>query len=100
MPPLVLSDGEVQHLQSIAYSRSLPHPIVQRAQIVLVCGAGETNAAIAKRQTPVAKVRTSTSLQLESDVGDHGLQRLTRFPSNSSTATNHRRRLAQHHSEL
>jgi transposase-like protein len=49
MPPLVLSDDEVQQLQGIASSRSLPHSIVQRAQIVLACGAGETNTAIAKR---------------------------------------------------
>jgi putative transposase len=49
MPPLVLSDDEVQQLQCIASSRSLPHSIVQRAQIVLACGAGETNTAIAKR---------------------------------------------------
>ena len=49
MPPLVLSDDEVQQLQSIANSRSLPHSIVQRAQIVFACGAGETNTAIAKR---------------------------------------------------
>jgi len=49
MPPLVLSDDEVQQLQSIANSRSLSHSIVQRAQIVLACGAGETNTAIAKR---------------------------------------------------
>jgi len=49
MPPLVLSDEEVQQLQGIASSRSLPHSIVQRAQIVLACGAGETNTAIAKR---------------------------------------------------
>ena len=28
---------------------SLPHSIVQRAQIVLACGAGETNTSIAKR---------------------------------------------------
>jgi putative transposase len=42
-PQLVLSDDEVQHLQSIANSRSLPYSIVQRAQIVLACGAGETN---------------------------------------------------------
>jgi len=48
MPPLVLSDDEVQQLQGIASSRSLPHSIVQRAQIVLACGAGETNTAIAK----------------------------------------------------
>ena len=49
MPPLVLSDDEVQRLQSIANSRSLPHSIVQWAQIVLGCGAGETITAIAKR---------------------------------------------------
>jgi putative transposase len=49
MPPQVLSDDEVQQLQSIANSRSLPHSIVQRAQIVLACGAGETNTANAKR---------------------------------------------------
>ncbi len=49
MPPLVLSDDEVQQLEGIASSRSLPHSIVQRAQIVLACGAGETNTAIAKR---------------------------------------------------
>lgn len=35
MPPLVLSDDEVQQLQALACSRSLPHSIVQRAQIVL-----------------------------------------------------------------
>ncbi len=49
MPPLVLSDDEFQQLQALAKSRSLPHSIVQRAQIVLSCGAGETNTAIAKR---------------------------------------------------
>ena len=49
MPPLVLSDVEVQQLQSIANSRSLPLSIVQRAQIVLACGAGETNTAMSKR---------------------------------------------------
>jgi putative transposase len=49
MLPLVLSEGEIQQLQSIASSRSLPHSIVQRAQIVLACGAGETNTSIAKR---------------------------------------------------
>ena len=49
MPPLVLSDDEVQHLHSIANSKSLSHSIVQRAQIVLACGAGETITAIANR---------------------------------------------------
>ena len=48
MPPLVLSYDEVQQLQALAHSRSLPHSIVQRAQIVLACGAGETNTSFAK----------------------------------------------------
>ncbi|WP_010306342.1 hypothetical protein [Synechococcus sp. CB0101] len=49
MLPLVLSNDEDQQLQALASSRSLPHSIVQRAQIVLACGAGETNPAIATR---------------------------------------------------
>ena len=34
---------------TLANSRSLPHGIVRRAQIVLACAEGETNASIAKR---------------------------------------------------
>ena len=49
MPSLELSEDEIQQLQSIARSRSLPHSIVQRAQIVLACGNGETNTSIAQR---------------------------------------------------
>ena len=49
MPPLELSEDDVRELQIIANSRSLPHSLVQRAQIVLACGAGETNTSIAKR---------------------------------------------------
>lgn len=50
MPPLVLSEDEVQQLQMIiANSRSHPHALVQRAQIVLASAAGETNTAIARR---------------------------------------------------
>jgi putative transposase len=49
MPPLVLSAEEVQQLQALASSRSLPHSTVQRAEIVLACGAEETNSTIAKR---------------------------------------------------
>lgn len=47
--PLTLNEGEKVQLQSLAQSRCLPHGLVQRAQIVLACAAGETNAAIAKR---------------------------------------------------
>ncbi|MFN7900655.1 MAG: helix-turn-helix domain-containing protein [Synechococcaceae cyanobacterium] len=49
MPPLVISKQELQQLQTLASSRTLPFSIVQRAQIVLACGAGESNTAIAKR---------------------------------------------------
>ena len=49
MPQLVLSDDEVQQLQALAHSRCLPHSIVQSAQIVLACGWGESNTAIARR---------------------------------------------------
>jgi putative transposase len=49
MAPLELSADEASQLQSLAGSRTLPHSIVQRAQIVLACAAGDTNTAVAKR---------------------------------------------------
>lgn len=49
MPPLVLSDDDVQKLQSISTSKLLPPSVVQRAQIVLACAAGEANTAMPKR---------------------------------------------------
>ena len=49
MTLLVLAEDEDQQLKSIANYRSLPHSIVQRAQIVLFCGAGVTNPSIANR---------------------------------------------------
>ncbi len=48
-PSMHLSGEEVQQLQALENSRSLPNSIVQRAQIVLPCGACETNTAITKR---------------------------------------------------
>ena len=53
--PLTLVGDERAQLQSLAHSRSLPHGIVRRAQIVLACADGESNAAIAARLrlTPV-----------------------------------------------
>ena len=47
--PIVLSNDEKDQLLSIARSRSLPHGVVQRAQIVLACANGEANSAIAQR---------------------------------------------------
>jgi putative transposase len=49
IPPLDLSDDEVQQIRALASSRSLPHSIVERAQIMLASSAGETNAATTKR---------------------------------------------------
>ncbi len=49
MAPLELSADGVSQLQSLAGSRTWPHSIVQRAQIVLACAAGEANTAVAKR---------------------------------------------------
>jgi putative transposase len=46
--PIVLSDDEKSQLLSLARSRSLPHGLVQRAQIVLACAEGTPNATIAK----------------------------------------------------
>ena len=47
--PIVLSEEEKTQLLSIARSRSLPHGVVQRAQIVRACADGEPNSAVAKR---------------------------------------------------
>ncbi len=47
--PIVLNAEEKQQLLSLANSRSLPHGLVRRAQIVLACAEGEANSAIAKR---------------------------------------------------
>ncbi|MFN9546552.1 MAG: helix-turn-helix domain-containing protein [Cyanobacteriota bacterium] len=49
LSPLVLNDEESQELKGMAKSRSLPHSLVQRAQIVLACAAGESNSSIAER---------------------------------------------------
>ncbi len=47
--PIVLDVEERNQLLSVARSRSLPHGIVRRAQIVLACAEGESNVAIASR---------------------------------------------------
>jgi putative transposase len=49
MAPLELSVDDVSQPQSLAGSRTLPHSIVQRAQIVLACAAGDTNTVVAQR---------------------------------------------------
>ena len=47
--PIVLSESEESELRSLARSRSLPHSLVQRAQIVLVSAEGVPGSAIARR---------------------------------------------------
>ncbi|MGH8131452.1 MAG: IS630 family transposase, partial [Steroidobacteraceae bacterium] len=49
LPELKLADAERSQLLAIAGSRSLPHGIVRRAQIVLASADGDSNKAIAKR---------------------------------------------------
>ncbi len=46
--PLRLSPNERDILQSMTRSRSLPHPLVVRAQIVLLAAQGASNTAIAQ----------------------------------------------------
>jgi len=59
--PIQLNDEERTQLMSLANSRSLPHGLVQRAQIVLACADGEANSQIAARlkltKTTVGKWR-------------------------------------------
>lgn len=47
--PVVLSMENRQQLETIAHSRSLPHGLVMRAQIVLLAADGLTNSAIAEK---------------------------------------------------
>jgi putative transposase len=46
---LVLQAEERQQLESISASRSLPHALVQRAQIILLAADGASNLSIAKQ---------------------------------------------------
>ena len=47
--PILLNPDEKSQLLSLAQSRTLPHGLVQRAQIVLACAEGELGIAIAAR---------------------------------------------------
>lgn len=48
-PELSLSPEEREQLQALSHSRSLPHALVRRAQIVLWSADGQTNCAIAQK---------------------------------------------------
>ncbi len=60
--PIVLDQNERNQLNSLAHSKSLPHSLVQRAQIVLACADGEASNEIAQRmrlnKNTVGKWRT------------------------------------------
>jgi putative transposase len=47
--PITLSDQELDQLQALVKSRSLPHGLVHRAHIVLLSAAGATNREIADK---------------------------------------------------
>lgn len=47
--PINLDHEQRSDLTAVARSRTLPHQLVQRAQIVLACADGEAGAAIARR---------------------------------------------------
>ncbi len=70
--PIALSDEQKNQLLSIARSRSLPHGLVQRAQIVLDCAHGESNASIAKRMG-LSNVTVGKWHRRYLDLGLHGL---------------------------
>ena len=57
--PVVLTGEEKAQLVSLANSRSVPHGIVRRAQIVLACAAGESNASIAPTTMPPTNIQRS-----------------------------------------
>jgi len=70
--PLVLNEDEKVQLHSLAQSRSLPHGLVQRAQIILACAEGEANAAIAKR----LRLTNATVGKWRKRYREHGLEGL------------------------
>ena len=47
--PLTLSESEESELGSLARSRTLPHSLVLRAQIVLACAEGVPGSTVARR---------------------------------------------------
>lgn len=68
--PIQLNDEERTQLMSLAHFRSLPHGLVQRAQIVLACPDGEANSEIAPRLKLKSHGReVATTLSADGDRG-------------------------------
>ena len=70
--PIVLNPDEKSQLTHLAQSRSLPHGLVQRAQIVLACAEGEPGSAIAAR----LRLNKNTVAKWRKRYLEHGLQGL------------------------
>jgi putative transposase len=49
MKPLLFTDDDRKQLQEMAKTRTMPHSLVVRAQIILACSNGEANNDIADR---------------------------------------------------
>ena len=70
--PITLNADERTQLSRLANSRSLPHGLVRRAQIVLACADGEPGNSIAQR----LKVNKNTVVKWRKRYLEHGLQGL------------------------
>src|SRR6201982_4214468 len=46
---LTIDEADRLQLQSMVHSRSMPHSLVRRAQIVLLSGEGDSNREVARR---------------------------------------------------
>ena len=69
---IVLDDRQRSDLTSLARSRTLPHQLVQRAQIVLACADGESGTAIARR----LDVNRNTVGKWRRRYAEHGIEGL------------------------
>jgi len=70
--PLVLNDDARRDLEAVSQSRSMPHALVQRAQIVLLAARGKSNTAIAQE---LRLTRPTVGIWRQRYV-DHGLEGL------------------------
>ncbi|MDE0224804.1 MAG: IS630 family transposase [Gammaproteobacteria bacterium] len=70
--PIVLDDQQRSDLTAVARSRTLPHQLVRRAQIVLACADGEPGAAVARR----LEVNKNTVVKWRKRYAEYGIEGL------------------------
>jgi len=59
---VVISDADREQLSAMARSRSMPHSLVRRAQIVLLSGEGQSNREVARRRgSPLQRSATGAA---------------------------------------